>query len=112
MSRIKKIAYEILAAEEEYPLEKGWERVTIILKKDNYDNLKKITDIKSVFVKDVINDLIEIYNRVAITDKDKQNIEKEKQELQDEIKKLVEVETISEEKPKENAEKGDLKDGS
>ena len=92
---ISRIAEEILKKSQD--LQQGWERVTIILKTEDFQKLKTISDIKSLFIKDIVNDLIKIYNKVAITDKDKKNMQKEKEHLVDEIKKLVQVQTEGEE---------------
>jgi len=72
-------------------LDEGWSRTTIILEDEPYDKLETISNIKGLFVKDIVNDLIKIYNSVAITDKDNQNIEKEKKKLKEEIINLVKV---------------------
>lgn len=80
---LKKIAEEDLSA--------GYERATIILKSKPYQELKTISDIKGIFIKDIFTSLMEIYNKVAITDKDKQNIQQEKVKLTEEIKKLVQL---------------------
>jgi hypothetical protein len=81
---LKKIAEE--------DLQPGYERITIILKSDSYNKLKSISDIKGLFVKDIITSLIDIYNKHAITDKDKKNIENEKINLTEEIKELIQLE--------------------
>lgn len=88
MKNISRIAEEIV---QEKDLQSGWERVTIILNREDFQKLKSISDIKSLFVKDIVNELIKVYNRVAITDKDKENIQKEKENLENEIKKLVRI---------------------
>lgn len=86
-------------------LETGWERATIILETEPFKKLKSISDIKGLFIKDIVNDLIKMYNKVAITDKDKQNIEKEKQRLQEEINKLVKLqESFIDKKEKQKIE--------
>jgi len=72
-------------------LDPGWERISIILETDEYRKLQTLTNIKEIFVKDVVNDLIKIYNDVAVTDEDKKKIKEEKEKLIDEIKKLVEI---------------------
>ena len=94
---IEKLAEQILKCSEE-DLDPGWERITIILQSEPFQKLKTISDIKGIFVKDIVNELIKIYNVVAVTDKDKQNIEKEKKELKEKIKQLVKIQEDIEEK--------------
>ena len=78
-------------------------RATIVVDEKLFDRLKEITDIKQIFIKDVINELIDIYNTQAITDPDFQKrVEEEKSKLSDEIKKLIE---LQKEKSKEESEK-------
>ena len=84
-------------------LPKGWERITIILESEHFDKLKTITDVKEIFIKDVVNDLIKIYNSVAITNKDNKNIEKEKKELKKKIIDLVKVQQINKEQEKDKS---------
>ena len=90
MLEVSKLASEIIKKADE-DLQPGWERITIILKSDDFKKLKTISDVKKIFIKDIVSGLIEIYNRVAITDKDKENIEEEKIKLEEEIKKLVQI---------------------
>lgn len=79
---IAKLAKEILA-----------ERITIDLDTNEYDKLKEISDVKEIFVKDIVDDLIKIYNENAITDKGFQNkVDEEKEILNREIRELQNLE--------------------
>lgn len=88
MKNINRLSKEIISQE----LESGWERITIILNKDSFEKLKTISDLKEIFIKDIVNGLVKIYNRIAITDPDfKSRIQEEKQKLEKEIKKLIDI---------------------
>lgn len=79
---IAKLAKEILA-----------ERITIDLDTNEYDKLKEISDVKEIFVKDIVDDLIKIYNENAITDEGFQNkVDEEKEILNKEIRELQNLE--------------------
>lgn len=60
--------------------------VSIEVNEEEYNRLKEITDIKQVFIKDIISKLISIYNEQAITDK---NFQQRKQEEESRLKNKI-----------------------
>ena len=111
MSSIDNIAKDLrdqIVREADEDLAPGWTRATIHVNEEKFKRLKQISDVKGIFIKDIIDGLIDIYNENAITDKDRESIQKEKEVLERKIKELValteEQATAEEENPEEGLE--------
>jgi hypothetical protein len=71
----------------------GWIRATFIVEEAKFKKLKRIAQIKGLDVKDIVNSLIDLYNRTAITSNDLSKVEEEKKNLITEIKGLSQIQT-------------------
>ena len=70
----------------------GWMRATFIVQKENFYKFKNLTTVKGLDMKDVINDLLQIFNGNALDVDDREKLKDQRVNMIQQIKKMDDLE--------------------